>query len=366
MAEQAATVCQACGARLNANDATCALCGYSNSDQPADSTPTPAETTPASTDQVFCHQCGWARPSEARFCSSCGAKLQEGVRKAARPKKKAKSVADVPEQDESPAAVSGVSVGVIVGSSVLLVALLYLMTAYSKGSFDAEPPVQAQAPVVDNPNVGTSSPPPAAAATAPPPATSNNVSAELAEAVARLEAEAEGLEGAAWTAKQNELIALFTQAGLPNRAGEVQERVAQMSGAAGDWIHAGNMFYDWMENSAGQTRLDAAQRAIAAYEKGLAITPDDLDLRVVLAMAYMNTQAPMQGVMQIRSVLEEDPDHVQGNYYFGAMLMQINRIPQARQQFEKVLQLATPDSPVYQQAEMMLQNIQTLAGDASS
>ena len=68
----------------------------------------------------------------------------------------------------------------------------------------------------------------------------------------------------------------------------------------------------------------------------------------------------MLGVQNIRQVLDEDPDHLQGNFYFGVMLMQINRLDQSKVQFERVKELVDETHPMYQQADIMLNNLATL------
>ena len=355
-----AATCSSCGAPLDPNDDQCSLCGWPVGEQDYDQRERragdeePAGAPPDEGRGPFCNQCGWQNPAGARFCSACGARLQEIPRKKPAARAPVPPPAPTPPATEEPAhatagkataptesRVSGLHVVILFAGSLLVVGALYLITAFSKRAF---PPVEETT---------------SGQATAQSEAT-RVLPSGVEDQVKRLEAEAAGLTGQARIEKLRELVQLFAQNERPDRAAEVQRSIAEATGAPEDWFQAGHYHYDWMEQQSGELRFAAAQRAAEAYEKGLALGEDDLNIRTALAMAYLNTRAPMQGVQQIRQVLEQDPDHLQGNFYYGVMLMQINRIDQAIAQFERVKQLAGETSPLYQQADMMLQNLRTM------
>lgn len=237
-----------------------------------------------------------------------------------------------------------------------MVVALFLITQVSKTRLPVEQEVAAETRSSAN---GTDAQQAAQQAAAP-------LAGDLAEQVARIEDEMGGLEGAALRAKQDELIALYSQAGRLDRVATLREEIAGGANTAEAWKEAGNALYELMEATPGDQRPDIAQRAADAYDRALSLGEDDLVVRTAMAMAYMNTRAPMQGVMQIRQVLETDPDHLEGNFYYGVMLMQINRLDQALGQFEKVKTLVGPEQPLYRQADMMIANIKTLGGNANS
>ncbi|MEM8488152.1 MAG: zinc-ribbon domain-containing protein [Bacteroidota bacterium] len=300
----------------------------------------------------FCHMCGWQNPVGAKFCSACGTELQV---RAEASKPVAPAVAEQaelpPEVKESPLPAAEdpplnmANVGMLVVAGILVVAVLFMITRYSWRAFPEVEPAPAQAQ--------TSAPESNPQRQAPEAA----IAGELANQIAALEAEAASLDGDALVAKNQELIQAYIVARRPDKAAPVQEEIATLTNSAEDWFSAGHFYYDWMDTLRGEARFAAASQATAAYEKGLAVSPDNLDIRTALAMAYLNTRAPMQGVTQIRQVLDTDPNHLQGNFYYGVMLMQINRLDQAKTQFEKVKTLVGADSPVYQQADQMLQNL---------
>lgn len=325
--------------------------------------PTDAETSDAG---VFCHMCGWENPPGARFCSSCGTKLQEAASRKIQKNKPATStsssgeagspssaavdtpVAPAPDVEPEQAAqpMQPMHMAMLVISGIMVVAVLYMITMFSRRAFPEVEPAPAQTQTAQQTQSGSQT-----------DAGTADLAADVATRVAALEAEAEGLQGDALVAKKREIVAVLSDANRPDKAAPVQEEIAGLTGAGEDWFSAGHFYYDWMDVQSGEVRLTVAQRAARAYEEGLKQIPDDLNVRTALAMTYLNTRAPMQGVQQIRQVLETDPDHLQGNFYYGVMLMQINRLDQARTQFQRVKELVGPESTLYQQADMMLQNL---------
>ncbi|HCR49790.1 MAG TPA: hypothetical protein DIW24_09180, partial [Bacteroidetes bacterium] len=134
------------------------------------------------------------------------------------------------------------------------------------------------------------------------------------------------------------------------------------------WAKAGHLWYDWMDKQPDpQARIDAAGKAIDAYEKSLAVK-DNPDVRTDLGAAYLTyaiTEAPkkdkainpMKAIENTNKVLDQNPNHVQANFNKGVMLMTIGRNDNAKTQFEKVKSLSKPGEPAYQRAEAALQQM---------
>ena len=381
MTEKVVSTCASCGARLNALAKQCHLCGWVvgtvdhdlrstgkkilfNESVDIEPEPDNARNLPSDSSQdsgIYCHNCGWKNPSEANFCSACGTKLQKVERPAAAVKKAElppelkqapkpeatggeSSAADAAISDQTPENVSRLQVAMLMTASVLIVGALYMITVFSKRAFpttEAAPQQQQAEASIESSNIAP-------------------LSADMEARVQSLMSEATALSGDAQVEKKREIVSMLAGIQRFDRAAPVQEEIAGLSGRAEDWFQAGNFYYDWMDQLSGAERPTVAQRAVSAYEQGLSIKPDDLVVRTALAMAYLNTSTPMLGITQIRQVLDEDPDHLEGNFYFGVMLMQINRLDQAKERFERVKELVGPGNPMFEQADIMLNNISTL------
>ena len=362
MSENKSFTCPSCGARNSGDETVCVLCGESQQSGGAleaiDREQNPPAEAAASREPdregVFCNACGWKNPVDANFCSSCGTGLQkEAVSSTPDAGKKQVELPRLPpEQPETIEPVAaprnmGVQTGLMILVSLVVVAALYMLTIASRTAF---PP-------------GIPDEPPASEAAA------SSEGTQTGQAVVDLEAQAgaiqqeiAGLEGEALITRLRELTDSYRGSGQPSLAALAQEELAGSLNTSEAWAQTGNRFYEWMEVLSGEQRQAIAQRAADAYQRSLELE-EDLNIRTALAMSFLNSQTPMFGVREIRAVLDTEPDHIQGNFYYGVMLMQISRLDQALEQFEKVKQLVGPDSPMYGQADMLINNIRTLGGN---
>jgi len=384
--------CAGCGARLSSDAGHCDLCGTPTHEAEA------AETTPVATEDpvfsdasalsasvvvpeasdetpsmpsaerpagVFCNQCGWQNPVGARYCTMCGAPLQS-VNPAAlspspppasppapRPPVPSESVTMPPAaraEEEVGSAGSDLTrqavtrqVGIIVGAGFLLVVALFMVTAVSK-TRPAEPPLPAAS---------------APASTDVTPGQLPPLAASLVEQAEALEAEIAQRTGEAQTDKRRDLVAFFAGSGRLDRAAFEQQKVAEATSTADDWKHAGDLFYDWMSSLQGPQKAQVALRAIDAYQRVLAVNPDNLDVRTDMATAYLSSNNPMQGVAEIKRVLEADPNHLHARFNYGIMLAMIGRTELAVEQFEQVKTLVDASSSYYRQADEAIRVIQS-------
>ncbi|HEX7069675.1 MAG TPA: tetratricopeptide repeat protein [Rhodothermales bacterium] len=230
----------------------------------------------------------------------------------------------------------------LTAAAVLLVIVLYAITAFSKRNF-----------------VASAEPTPAPQETASGGAVAGNelVPPEIESEAASIRASADSLTGAARAARLAEAVNLYVGRGLYQHAAEAQADVAEAIGTSQAWADAGNLSYRAMQEAEGQAKITYAAAAIEAYTRSLEIDPDNLDVRTDMATAYLATNNPMEGVRQIRQVLDANPDHVQANFNYGVMLSMIGRTDQSIAQFERVRELVDPGSDTYRQAELALQEL---------
>ncbi|MEZ4806697.1 MAG: tetratricopeptide repeat protein [Flavobacteriales bacterium] len=72
--------------------------------------------------------------------------------------------------------------------------------------------------------------------------------------------------------------------------------------------------------------------------------------RTAEAVALVNGQDPMRGIMMLREILEEDPKNVQAHWHLGLFSIQSGQYDKALDRFRKVLELDAqgyPDAWVY-------------------
>ncbi len=364
--------CPACGARLKEEATVCDLCGTAVAEA-AESTagaeeaaPVPKQPAAPSAAGVFCNACGWKNPPGARFCSQCGSKLQEGAVAAiapATPSKPRAVPARVPDDvDTNPERLGVVrgsadekavsrQVGILVGSGVLLVVVLFLITAVSSRTETPAPVAQA-------------TPPPGATAapgaSAPLPSVDTPLPAQVQQRIEELRTQAAAAsDQAEEVALRTQMVNLLEGSGRLDLAAHEQEHVAELENTVSAWRHAGNLYYDWMSTEEhSEHKIPIAEKAIEAYEKVLTIDPGNLDARTDMAVAYLSTNNPMQGVEEISAVLAQDSTHIPARFNYGVMLAMIGRMEKARTQFEVVKELVgDPNSPYYQRADEALSSL---------
>lgn len=348
--------CSGCGSRLSDDAMLCDLCGT-----PVDGdehgtldfdqqTPEEQEVgsagivAPASSADkgMFCNECGWKNPPASRYCSQCGSVIQAGEEApvpVAKPKKKKQaSRTPVAESETMVTSSSGVEpgagkrMGILIGAAVLIVVAVYMI--FNVGGQNGTQVVASQPGVPIEPPLA----------------------AEFASREAELRQEMSALDGEARVDKQRELLTLYFTSGRLDLAGAQAEQIGLATGSETAWIDAGNFYYDWMDSSAPEFRAFYSRKATAAYRKALELNPDNLDVRTDMAVAYLyDPEQSMLAIQETAAVLEADSNHVQANFNKGIMLMQINRVPEAVEQFEKVMQLAPdPENILYQRANELL------------
>ena len=111
-------------------------------------------------------------------------------------------------------------------------------------------------------------------------------------------------------------------------------------------------------------------KAREAYQIVLEAQPDNLDVKHNVALTYVAGPSPMQGIMMLREIIEEDPsnekalmsmgrmsintgqfengierfqslvqyypNHIEGNFFLGVCYFEAGQMVKARTQFEKI------------------------------
>ncbi len=167
------------------------------------------------------------------------------------------------------------------------------------------------------------------------------------------------------------LADLYTEAGKFDSAGWYAEQAAKFFNNEESWEKAGDNYYQaytFALNAAKQSQL--AEKTREHFTKVLELNPVNLEAKTKMAMTYLSSGIPMQGIMMLREVLKADPKnelamfnlgmlsiqsgqydkaierltelveinpgHIQGQLLLGIAYMNSGEKKKARQQFEKV------------------------------
>jgi len=214
-----------------------------------------------------------------------------------------------------------------------------------------------------------------APAEATSPAGHSEIPANLSESIRNIRSQYS--QGA--TNEKNAIFAdslrnLYTQAGQFDSAAWYAEQAATFFNTTESFLKAGNSYYEAYTFAMGPEKQEQmAEKTRIWLGKVLASEPKNLEVKTKMAMTYLSSKAPMQGITMMREVLAEDPknefalfnmgmlsiqsgqydraighldkllvvnpNHIQGNLLLGVAYMNTDNKEKARQQFEKVKQL---------------------------
>lgn len=170
------------------------------------------------------------------------------------------------------------------------------------------------------------------------------------------------------------LSGLYSKAGRFDSAAWFAEKAATFFNTVESWVKAGNAYYEAYTFATDPVRQNQlAQKAQEYFTNVLAAQPANLEVKSKLAMTYLSSANPMQGITLLREVLAADPknetalfnlgmlsiqsgqydlaierltellavnpNHVQGLLLLGVAYMNKGDKARARAQFEKVKQL---------------------------
>ena len=80
--------------------------------------------------------------------------------------------------------------------------------------------------------------------------------------------------------------------------------------------------------------------------KEVAVKPmDPMEARTAEAVALVNGDNPMQGIMLLRGILEEDPDNADAHWQLGLFSVQSGQYDKALERFRKVIELDPENFP---------------------
>lgn len=188
------------------------------------------------------------------------------------------------------------------------------------------------------------------------------------------------------------LAGLYAKAGKFDSAAWFSEKAAAFFNTIESWQKAGDAFYAAYTFATDQQKQnELAAKAQEFFTKVLAAQPDDLNVKTKLAMTYMSSANPMQGISLLREVLAADPkneaalynlgmlsvqsgqyqraverlteltrvnpNHVQGQLLLGVAFLNMGDKKAARKQFEKVKQLDA-DPAVQATADSYLKDLE--------
>lgn len=331
--------CPECGAIRENEVEQCVLCGFSFQSGVSKDSPTNTMEPPAILAGSSCQRCDHTNPTGSKYCNRCGEHITVKT-----PESLGLSSPEESKEDSS----MKKQVGMLLGTSIILVLGLLAVSVWSDGRFRPE----AEQTVTESTNR---------------PNSAGNVTLTALPVLQQATLDSlNTLIDASSDANQRlalmkESVDLLVANGRYDYAGIGQEQIATELADVESWGRAGTFFLTWMDRQpGGEERTSWARKAVSAFQSALDIDPNDLDIRTDMAFAYLNDpENPMEAIQQTNRVLEADSLHPQANFNRGLMLAQINRVDQAVLQFQKVIRISEPGTLIHDRAGDILAEIQS-------
>lgn len=101
---------------------------------------------------------------------------------------------------------------------------------------------------------------------------------------------------------------------------------------------AGNAYYEAFGFSMDEAKTTMLASKTRSYlSKVLDQNPERLDLKTKIAMTYVSSSSPMQGITMLREILEQDPTNESALFNMGILSMQSGQYKRAVERFEELV-----------------------------
>jgi predicted Zn-dependent protease len=116
------------------------------------------------------------------------------------------------------------------------------------------------------------------------------------------------------------------------------EKVALLSPSLENWVRAGDRYYEAYGFAVDdQKAKNLGIKTREYYQKAIDQNPALLAVKANMAMTYVNTDNPMQGIMMLRDVIETDPTNELALFNMGILSMRSNQYAKAADRFKQIL-----------------------------
>ncbi len=141
-----------------------------------------------------------------------------------------------------------------------------------------------------------------------------------------------------------QLIDLFRSVNRYDSAAYYAGLLAKTDPTELNLLRAGDLHFEAFNFAVDdQKAADLGQKTRDLYNQVLAKSPDLLAVKANLAMTYVSTSTPMQGIMLLREVLQEDPTNELALFNLGMLSMRSGQYSKAIERFRQIL-VNNPDN----------------------
>lgn len=136
-----------------------------------------------------------------------------------------------------------------------------------------------------------------------------------------------------------EMAAIYQELGKYDSAGYYLSLVADQQSSVELAEKAGKAYYEAFSFALDPEKvIYTAEQTRKYLNQVLEKDPTRLDLKTKVAMTYVSSSNPMQGITMLREILEQDPQNEDGLFNMGVLSMQSGQYKRAAERFEELIQ----------------------------
>lgn len=123
-------------------------------------------------------------------------------------------------------------------------------------------------------------------------------------------------------------------------AAKYAEYAALANPTEANFVKAGDKYYDAFSFAVDSKKsATLGEKARQWYQKALDGNASLLNVKANMAMTYISTSTPMQGIMMLREVLKDDPTNEVALFNMGLLSMRSNQYEKAIERFRQLLKV---------------------------
>ena len=147
------------------------------------------------------------------------------------------------------------------------------------------------------------------------------------------------------------LVNLYQTAGKFDSSAWFAEEASKFFNTTESWIKAGDQYYQAYTLALDQAKQNHfAEKTREFYTKVLEADPKNLEVKTKMAMTYLSSGSPMQGIGMLREVLAADPKNELALFNMGMLSIQSGQHARAVERFEELLKV----NPNHVQGQLLL------------
>lgn len=147
------------------------------------------------------------------------------------------------------------------------------------------------------------------------------------------------------------LASLYTEAGKFDSAGWYAEQAAKFFNTEKSWFKAGDGYYQaYTFTLDAEKQGQLAEKTREQFAKVLDLNPRNLEAKTKMAMTYLSSANPMQGITMLREVLKDDPKNELAMFNLGMLSIQSGQYERAIERLKELVEI----NPAHIQGQLLL------------